>query len=85
MKAKDYRDMTPEDLHREIEAHVKSLFNLRFRKVTDVVENPAEFRKIKKDIARAKTILREKELAAAKAKKAAPAPAPVAAAKPAKS
>lgn len=66
MKAKEYRDMTPDDLRKEIESQTKALFNLRFRKVTDVVENPAEFRKIKKEIARAMTVLREKEMAAAK-------------------
>ncbi len=71
MKAKEYRDMTPDDLHREIQSQRKALFNLRFRAVTDVVENPSEFRKMKKEIARAMTVLREKELAAAKAAPAA--------------
>ena len=73
MKAKEYRDMTPDDLHREIQSQSKALFNLRFRKVTDVVENPAEFRRMKKEIARAKTVLREKAIAAAKVPAAKPA------------
>lgn len=66
MKAKEYRDMTAEDLKKEIEALTKTQFDLRFKKVTDVVENPAEFKKLRRDRARAKTILREKELAAAR-------------------
>ena len=43
---------------------VKGLFNLRFRKVTDVVENPAQFKKDRRNIARIKTILRARELKA---------------------
>lgn len=63
MKAKDFREMTPDDLKKEIDTIHKSLFDLRFKKVTDVVENPAEFKRLRRDLARAKTILREKELA----------------------
>ena len=62
MNAKEYREMTPDDLKKEIDGLIKSLFDLRFKKVTDVVENPAEFRKLRKELARAKTVLREKEL-----------------------
>jgi large subunit ribosomal protein L29 len=65
VKSKALRDLTVEDLKKEIDAVTKSLFDLRFKKVTDVVENPAEFRKLRRDLARAKTILREKERAAA--------------------
>ncbi len=59
--AKDLREKTDDDLKKELENLVHGLFNLRFRKVTDVVENPAEFRKHRRDIARIKTILRERE------------------------
>lgn len=62
MRIKELREMTEEDLHKEVENLTKGLFNLRFRKVTDVVENPAEFKKHKKEIARIKTILRERGL-----------------------
>ena len=48
MNAKEYREMTPDDLKKEIDGLIKSLFDLRFKKVTDVVENPAEFRKLRK-------------------------------------
>ena len=63
MKAKDFREMTPDDLKKEIDGITKALFDLRFKKVTDVVENPAEFKRLRRDLARVKTILREKELA----------------------
>lgn len=66
MRPKEYRDMTQDDLKKEIDSLTKSLFDLRFKKVTDVVENPAEFRKLRKELARAKTILHQKELGQAR-------------------
>lgn len=72
MKAAEYRQMTEEELRRAIDELRQKQFQLRARKVTDVVENPAEFRRLRRDVARVLTILREK-----KAKAAAPAaPAP---------
>ena len=41
----------------------KELFNLRFQHVTGQLENPVKMRELKKEIARVKTIIREKELA----------------------
>ena len=40
----------------------KELFNLRFQHVTGQLENPVKLRETKRDIARIKTIIREKEL-----------------------
>ena len=40
------------------------LFNLRFQHVTGQLENPVKMREVKKDIARVKTVLKEKELEA---------------------
>jgi large subunit ribosomal protein L29 len=75
-KKKNYASFTDEDLRKELDALVKGLFNLRVRKVTDVVENPASFRKHRREIARIKTVQRQREIAkAAKAPKA-PAKAP---------
>jgi large subunit ribosomal protein L29 len=48
------------ELEKDLEGLVEGLFKLRFRKVTDVVENPAEFKKSRRQIARIKTILRER-------------------------
>jgi large subunit ribosomal protein L29 len=55
-----------EELKKDLDTLVKGLFNLRFRKVTDVVEDPAAFKKHRREIAQIKTILRERELKAAK-------------------
>ncbi|OHB75882.1 MAG: 50S ribosomal protein L29 [Planctomycetes bacterium RBG_16_59_8] len=68
MKAKEYRKMASEELNKEVDTITKGLFNLRFRKVTDVVENPAAFKQQKKEIARIKTILREREIESQKEK-----------------
>ncbi len=65
-KRENYGELTDEELRKKLDELVKGLFNLRFRKVTDVVENPAQFRKDRKAIARIKTLLRARELKAAK-------------------
>ena len=41
---------------------IKELFNLRFQHVTGQLENPVKMREVKRNIARVKTIIREKEL-----------------------
>ena len=62
MKAKDLREKADEELQQELDGLRKALFNLRFRQVTDVVENPSEFRQHRRDIARILTLLRERQL-----------------------
>jgi len=57
------REMTEVELNGELDKMKKELFNLRFQHVTGQLENPVKMRELKKDIARVKTILREKELA----------------------
>lgn len=63
-KKENYKEMADDELKKRLEELVKGLFNLRFRKVTDVVENPAQFKKDRRNIARIKTVLRERELKA---------------------
>jgi large subunit ribosomal protein L29 len=63
-KKEKYQDLPDADLRKKLDELVKGLFNLRFRKVTDVVENPAQFRKDRRNIARIKTILRAREIKA---------------------
>ena len=63
-KKENYKEMADDELKKKLEDLVKGLFNLRFRKVTDVVENPAQFKKDRRNIARIKTVLRERELKA---------------------
>jgi large subunit ribosomal protein L29 len=56
--------MADDELKRELDGLVRGLFNLRFRKVTDVVEDPAAFKKHRREIARIKTVLRAREIKA---------------------
>ena len=65
-KLKEIREKKTEELLKETEGLKEELFRLRYRKVTDVVENPALIREIKKNIARYKTILREREIVSVK-------------------
>ena len=69
-KLKEIRDKNAEDLQREVIEKTRHLFDLRSQAVTEKLEDPSQLRKTKKEIARIKTILRERELAsAAKSKK----------------
>ena len=63
MKIDKIREMTPAELSSELLKLKNELFNLRFQHVTGQLENPVKMREVKKDIARVKTIIREKELA----------------------
>ena len=63
-KKENYKDLPDEELKKKLNELVEGLFKLRFRKVTDVVENPAQFKKDRRNIARIKTVLRERELKA---------------------
>ncbi len=62
MKAEDLRGMSEQELREKEQELREELFNLRFQKATHQLENPMRIREIKKDIARIKTILREREL-----------------------
>ncbi|MFQ5912974.1 MAG: 50S ribosomal protein L29 [Nitrospinota bacterium] len=63
MKPQAFRDMTDEELAAKEEALREEQFNLRFQRATGRVENPARIRQVKRDIARARTIGREREMA----------------------
>ena len=67
-KKENFKEMADDELKKKLDELVKGLFNLRFRKVTDVVENPAQFKKDRRNIARIKTVMRERELKAEKEK-----------------
>ncbi|GAX89313.1 50S ribosomal protein L29 [Effusibacillus lacus] len=62
MKAKDLRDLSTAEIEHKVNALKEELFNLRFQLATGQLENPMRIREVRKDIARAKTILREREL-----------------------
>ena len=67
MELKKMREMTEVELNAELDNMKKELFNLRFQHVTGQLENPVKLRETNRDIARVKTVIREKELAKAEA------------------
>ena len=66
MKTKEIRNLSDQDLQKQLEQSKSELFNLRFQLATGQLENPMRIGGIRKDIARVKTIIRERELNAGK-------------------
>ncbi len=64
MKANEIRKMTSSDLENELVELKSELFKLRFQLATNGLENPMKIKNTKRDIARIKTILKEREIAA---------------------
>lgn len=64
MKAEEIRAKTVDELKDTLMALKKEAFNLRFQKATGQLENTARMRQVRRDIARAKTIKRDKSRAA---------------------
>lgn len=64
MKTKELHELTVEELNIKLKELSEELFNLRFRHAIGQLENPSSLNTCKKNIARVKTVLREKELAA---------------------
>jgi large subunit ribosomal protein L29 len=62
MKASELRRLSDQELLREHEDRMKELFNLRYQASTEQLENPALIGETRRDIARIKTLLREREL-----------------------
>ena len=69
MKPAEYRAMSTEQLELTLKDTIKHLFHLRFQSATERLETPSEIKKAKREIARIKTIQREKQVAAQKAAK----------------
>lgn len=63
MKAEEIRLLGNEELRKQLEEAHQELFNLRFRLATKQLVNHREIRRVKKKVARMKTIVRERELA----------------------
>jgi large subunit ribosomal protein L29 len=61
MKAKDLRELAAGELREKVRELSQELFNLRFQHATGQLSNTAVIPKTKKDLARIKTLLREKE------------------------
>jgi large subunit ribosomal protein L29 len=62
MKAKQVHEMTDQELNDKLASLKDELFNLRFQHATGQLENANVIATVKKDIARVKTVIREREL-----------------------
>ena len=61
MKAKELKNLSVEELTNKLGELKKDLFMLRMQLATNQLDNPMQIGAVKKDIARVKTIIREKE------------------------
>ena len=66
MRANDIREMSAEEVQSRIAELEEERFRLKFRSATEPLEDPLRLRWIRKDIARLKTILRERQLESAR-------------------
>ncbi|HTY25873.1 MAG TPA: 50S ribosomal protein L29 [Desulfomonilaceae bacterium] len=64
MKARELRDLSPEELRTKEKEFREEEFKLRFKHATGQLEKTDRLRKLRKDIARVKTIIKEKEASA---------------------
>ena len=62
MTTKEIRDKTDESLRHELVERQKHLFDLRSQAVTEKLEDPSQLRKTRRDIARIRTVIRQREL-----------------------
>ncbi len=65
MRADDMRGLSDDEVLSRIAELERERFNLRFKSGTQALEDPLRLRMIRKDVARLKTVLRERELAGA--------------------
>ena len=61
-KAAELRDLTDEQLLERVESAKEELFNLRFQLATGQLDNPSMIRKVRHEIARIATVMREREI-----------------------
>ena len=62
MKTQELKQLTNEELVKRIEENLEALATMKFQKATSQVENSSKFSLLRKDIARMKTIIRQREL-----------------------
>ena len=62
MKMADIRKLTTEDLNKKLEEIKKELFNLKFASATGSLEKPHRIKELRHDVAKIKTVIREREL-----------------------
>jgi large subunit ribosomal protein L29 len=63
VKAADVRELSVEEIQNKMSEAQEELFRLRFRGATQQIENPSLIKSLRRDIARMRTILRERETA----------------------
>jgi large subunit ribosomal protein L29 len=68
VKAKDFRGLTDEELSERLHEHREAIRNFRFQLATSSVDNSRGIRNARRDVARIKTVLRERELEREQAK-----------------
>jgi len=61
MKIEELRKLTTEELQTKIKESKEELFNLRFQQATGSLEKPVRLRELRREVARMKTIIRERE------------------------
>ncbi len=61
MRSEEIRDMSDSEIEEKIAQSQEELFRLRFRSATQQLENPSLIRKLRRDVARMKTILTQRE------------------------
>jgi large subunit ribosomal protein L29 len=66
MKAAEIRELSLDELRKRLVDEEENLANLRFQLATSQLESPIKVRTVRRDIARLKTMIRQKELATAK-------------------
>jgi len=76
MNATEIRELDTEELHGRIAELQEELFNLRFQLATGQLDNHRRMRDVRRDIARIRTVLRERDFAYAARSSSASAPAP---------
>ena len=62
MKINEIRDLSTQELEDKVQDLKEELFNLRFQNATNQLDNPMRMVSVKKEIARCKPVLKEKEL-----------------------
>ena len=66
MKMADIRKLTTEDLNKRLEENKKELFNLKFASATGNLEKPHRIKELRHEVAKIKTVIRERELSEVK-------------------
>ena len=62
MKIADIRKLATKDLNKKLEENKKELFNLKFASATGNLEKPHRIKELRHDVAKIKTVIREREL-----------------------